>query len=87
MPKLKSCRTDRFVCEADSFSPDCFWIIGEAPEIKNYFVGAATNGNALQVAGGMGSFLAHWIAKGQRHAPLLDFDILRFVDVHNCRLV
>ncbi|CAG7836779.1 unnamed protein product, partial [Allacma fusca] len=85
LPVLKSCQTNLYTSQADSFSADGRWIIGETPEIQNYYVAAATNGNALEVGGGMGAFLAHWIAKGRRNAPLLNFDVLRFVDTHNCK--
>ena len=33
----------------DAFTPDGQWVIGEAPEVANYFVCVGMNGNSLQV--------------------------------------
>ena len=33
----------------DAFTPDGRWLMGEAPEIGNYYVCAGMNGNSLQV--------------------------------------
>ena len=33
----------------DAFTPDGAWILGEAPEVANYFVCVGMNGNSLQV--------------------------------------
>lgn len=32
----------------DNFTPDGRWILGESPEVKNYFVAVGMNGNSLQ---------------------------------------
>jgi pyruvate dehydrogenase phosphatase regulatory subunit len=39
--------------------------VGEAPEIKNYFVGCGMNGNIFQAAGGIGKVLAEWLIEGR----------------------
>ena len=49
----------------DNFTPDGKWILGETPEIDNYFVAAGMNGNSLQGAGGIGYQLAKWISEGE----------------------
>lgn len=85
MPKLKDCQLHTLLNAPDNFTPDGKWILGETPEIDNYFVAAGMNGNSLQGAGGIGHSLAHWIIEGEPDIPLLDFDVRRFLDVHNNR--
>jgi hypothetical protein len=36
--------------------------IGEAPELRNYFVAAGLNSIGILTGGGLGRVLAHWIA-------------------------
>ena len=45
----------------DAFTPDGGWILGEAPEIGNYYICAGMNGNSLQGAGGVGKAVADWM--------------------------
>lgn len=85
VPALKDCRIHSLVNAPDNFTPDGKWILGETPEIDNYFVAAGMNGNSLQGAGGIGHSLAHWIIEGEPDVPLIEFDVRRFVDVHNNR--
>ncbi len=49
MPILKEAEYDTLMNTPDAFTPDGRWIIGEAPEIANYFVCVGMNGNSLQV--------------------------------------
>lgn len=48
----------------NNFTPDGRWILGEAAEVKNYFVAVGMNGNSLQGAGGIGKAVAEWIIEG-----------------------
>ncbi|OXA64141.1 Pyruvate dehydrogenase phosphatase regulatory subunit, mitochondrial [Folsomia candida] len=84
-PVLRECELKFLRNAPDNFTPDGKWILGEAPEIDNYFVAAGMNGNSLQGAGGIGHSLAHWITEGAADICLLDFDVRRFIDVHNNR--
>ncbi|CAL8101820.1 unnamed protein product [Orchesella dallaii] len=85
MPKLKDCELQTLLNAPDTFTPDGKWILGETPEVDNYFVAVGMNGNSLQGSGGIGHSLAHWIIEGEPDIPLIEFDIRRFVDVHNNR--
>lgn len=38
IPMLKEAQVDRLCNAAENFTPDCKWILGETPEIKNYFI-------------------------------------------------
>ncbi len=61
----------------ESFTPDDRYHLGEAPELKNYFVAAGFNSVGIQSAGGAGKMLAEWIHKGHPPMDLWDVDIRR----------
>jgi 4-methylaminobutanoate oxidase (formaldehyde-forming) len=54
----------KFFCGPESFTPDLRPIIGEAPELQNYFVAAGLNSIGILTGGGIGRMLAHWIMTG-----------------------
>jgi 4-methylaminobutanoate oxidase (formaldehyde-forming) len=59
----------KFFCGPESFTPDLAPVIGEAPELKNYFVAAGLNSIGILTGGGIGRLIAHWIDTG---APDMD---------------
>mgnify|MGYP001162937956 FL=1 len=67
----------------DAFTPDGRWIIGETPEVANYFVCVGMNGNSLQGAAGVGKAVADWIKNGRPPANCLEFEVARFTSMHN----
>jgi 4-methylaminobutanoate oxidase (formaldehyde-forming) len=54
----------KFFCGPESFTPDLRPIVGEAPELENYFVAAGLNSIGILTGGGIGRLLAHWIVTG-----------------------
>ena len=62
----------------ESFTPDTAFMIGEAPGVKNFFVGCGMNSVGIQSAGGVGRALAHWIDKGHPEEQLWPVDIRRY---------
>jgi 4-methylaminobutanoate oxidase (formaldehyde-forming) len=54
----------KFFCGPESFTPDLRPILGEAPELENYFVAAGLNSIGILTGGGVGRVLAHWIVDG-----------------------
>ncbi len=54
----------KLFCGPESFTPDLQPIVGETPEIKNYFVAAGLNSIGILTGGGLGRVLAHWIMTG-----------------------
>src|SRR6185295_19578002 len=62
----------------ESFTPDGNFILGEAPELPGFFVGAGFNSAGIANAGGAGKLLAEWIVGGEPPADLWDVDIRRF---------
>jgi len=49
VPLLRQAEHDHLLNTPDAFTPDGRWIMGETPEVTNYFVCAGMNGNSLQV--------------------------------------
>jgi pyruvate dehydrogenase phosphatase regulatory subunit len=83
IPALKDAQYDFLMNTPDAFTPDGRWILGETPEVANYFVCAGMNGNSLQGAGGVGQAVADWIVKGYPPGEMLQFEVQRFTALHN----
>jgi 4-methylaminobutanoate oxidase (formaldehyde-forming) len=66
-----------FFCGPESFTPDLAPIVGEAPELRNYFVAAGMNSVGILTGGGLGRVLAHWITTGRPDVDITGFDIAR----------
>jgi 4-methylaminobutanoate oxidase (formaldehyde-forming) len=62
----------------ESFTPDGNFILGEAPELRNYFVCAGFNSAGIANSGGAGHLIAEWIAGGEAPSDLWDVDVRRF---------
>ncbi|MBT5917595.1 MAG: FAD-binding oxidoreductase, partial [Alphaproteobacteria bacterium] len=61
IPALQTAEIRQFVNGPESFTPDSHYILGEAPELKNYYVGAGFNSMGIASAGGAGMALAEWV--------------------------
>ncbi len=62
----------------ESFTPDNQFILGEAPELRNFYVAAGFNSVGIASAGGAGKALADWIVDGDPGIDLTVVDIRRF---------
>jgi glycine cleavage system aminomethyltransferase T/glycine/D-amino acid oxidase-like deaminating enzyme len=67
----------RFFCGPESFTPDLRPIVGEAPELRGYFVAAGLNSIGVLTGGGLGRVLAHWIVTGTPDVDVTGFNIDR----------
>jgi glycine cleavage system aminomethyltransferase T/glycine/D-amino acid oxidase-like deaminating enzyme len=67
----------KFFCGPESFTPDLQPVVGEAPELKNYFVAAGLNSIGILTGGGLGRVLAHWILTGRPDVDVTGFNIDR----------
>ena len=67
----------KFFCGPESFTPDLLPIVGEAPELKNYFVAAGLNSIGILTGGGIGRVVAHWIADGRPDVDVTGINIDR----------
>jgi heterotetrameric sarcosine oxidase gamma subunit len=62
----------------ESFTPDGNFILGEAPELRGYFVCAGFNSSGIANSGGAGRLMAEWIVGGEPSIDLWEVDIRRF---------
>ncbi len=67
----------KFFCGPESFTPDLRPIVGEAPEVKNYFVAAGLNSVGILTGGGLGRVIAHWMVNGTPDVDVTGFNIDR----------
>jgi 4-methylaminobutanoate oxidase (formaldehyde-forming) len=67
----------KMFCGPESFTPDLAPIVGEAPEVKNYFVAAGLNSIGIITGGGLGRVLAHWIINGRADVDITGMNIDR----------
>jgi glycine cleavage system aminomethyltransferase T/glycine/D-amino acid oxidase-like deaminating enzyme len=78
IPALAETGIKMFYNGPESFTPDNQFILGEAPELRNFFVGAGFNSVGIASAGGAGRALAEWITQGEPSLDLSAVDIRRF---------
>ena len=69
VPVLMKTGIKLLFCGPESFTPDHNYLMGEAPNLKNFFVAAGFNSLGILSGGGAGYVMAHWIVNGR---PPLD---------------
>jgi len=82
VPALESAGIKQLINGPESFTPDGNFVLGEAPELKNFFVGAGFNAFGIASGGGAGMALAEWVDKGEPPYDLWPVDIRRFGRPH-----
>ena len=82
VPALATAGIKQLLNGPESFTPDGNFILGEAPELANCFIGAGFNAFGIASGGGAGMALAEWVAKGEAPYDLWPVDIRRFGAVH-----
>ena len=83
LPALETAEIKTFMNGPESFTPDNNFIMGEAPELKNFFVAAGFNSIGIASGGGAGRALAEWIVNGEPTLDLWPVDIRRFARFHD----
>ncbi len=83
VPQLAQAGVRKFYNGPESFTPDNNYLLGEAPELKNFFIGAGFNSMGIASAGGAGRALAEWIVEGAPTSDLFAVDIRRFAGFNN----
>ena len=69
----------KFFCGPESFTPDLAPVVGESPELRNYFVAAGLNSIGILTGGGLGRLLAHWVLTGR---PDMDVTYMNIDRLH-----
>ncbi len=82
VPALETAGVKQMINGPESFTPDGMFILGEAPEQRNLFVGAGFNAFGIASGGGAGMCLAEWVARGEAPFDLWAADIRRFGRPH-----
>jgi 4-methylaminobutanoate oxidase (formaldehyde-forming) len=77
MPMLAEVGIHTFFNGPESFTPDDRYYLGEAPELRGYWIAAGYNSIGIISSGGAGHALAEWIDKGAPPYDLWDVDIRR----------
>ena len=77
VPILKNAGIHKFFCGPESFTPDGGPLLGEAPELKNFYVAAGLNSLGILQGGGVGKIMAQWIVDGYCPVESLEIDIAR----------
>ena len=77
VPAMEEAGINRFYVSAESFTPDNRYIMGEAPELKNFFVAAGLNSTGIAAGAGTGKAVAEWIVEGHPTMDLAEVDIRR----------
>jgi glycine/D-amino acid oxidase-like deaminating enzyme len=77
LPLLASAGIHTFFNGPESFTPDDRYYLGEAPEIKGYWVAAGYNSIGIVSSGGAGFALAQWMNDGEPPFDLWEVDIRR----------
>ncbi len=77
MPMLGTTGIHTFFNGPESFTPDDRYYLGEAPELKNYWIAAGYNSIGIVSSGGAGMALAQWMNDGEPPFDLWEVDIRR----------
>jgi len=82
-PALETAGIKTFFNGPESFTPDDRYLLGEAPELRNFYVACGFNSIGIQSAGGAGKVLAEWMHAGHPPCDLWDVDIRRMQPFQN----
>ncbi len=82
VPALQTAGVKELINGPESFTPDGNFILGLAPELDNFFVGAGFNAFGIASGGGAGMVLAEWVVKGEPPFDVWPVDIRRFGRPH-----
>jgi sarcosine dehydrogenase len=82
VPALEGVGVKQLLNGPESFTPDGNFILGEAPEVAGYYVGAGFNAFGIASGGGAGKALAEWVLAGEAPYDLWPVDIRRFGRPH-----
>jgi len=83
VPALRTAGVKELPSRPESFPPDGNFILGPAPGLDGYFVGAGFNAFGIASGGGAGKVLAQWIVDGEPPLDLWPVDIRRFGSPHS----
>jgi glycine cleavage system aminomethyltransferase T/glycine/D-amino acid oxidase-like deaminating enzyme len=77
VPRLLETGIKLLFCGAESFTPDHNYLMGEAPNLRNFFVAAGFNSLGILSGGGAGYVMADWIVNGRPPMDVWSVNIRR----------
>ncbi len=83
IPAIKTAGIRKLFCGPESFTPDLTLLLGEAPELRNFYVAAGLNSLGILLGGGVGKVLAQWIIDGLPPVDVADIHIDRMLPFQN----
>ncbi|PCH47279.1 MAG: sarcosine dehydrogenase [Pelagibacteraceae bacterium] len=78
LPLLEKTGIRKFFVGPESFTPDTSYLLGEVPEVRNFYVCCGFNSIGIASAGGAGRATAEWMMNGHINEDLFSADIRRF---------
>jgi glycine cleavage system aminomethyltransferase T/glycine/D-amino acid oxidase-like deaminating enzyme len=83
IPIAKETGVHTLFCGPESFTPDMSPMMGEAPELRNFFVAAGFNSLGILLGGGAGQVIAQWIVDGYPPVDISEINIERMSPFRN----
>jgi 4-methylaminobutanoate oxidase (formaldehyde-forming) len=83
IPIARDAGVHKFFCGPESFTPDMGTLMGEAPELENFYVCAGFNSLGILLGGGAGQIMAQWIADGLPPVDVSEVNIERLMPFQN----
>jgi len=77
LPAIGEQGITHFMNGPESFTPDTKQVMGESPDLKNYFVAAGFNSIGVMSSAGVGKVMAEWIRDNEAPIDLWEVDIAR----------
>jgi heterotetrameric sarcosine oxidase gamma subunit len=77
LPVLEQVGIQHFMNGPEGFTPDTRQVMGEAPNLRNFFVAAGFNSIGIVSSAGAGKAMAEWIIGGEAPMDLWEVDIAR----------
>jgi len=68
VPRLADTGIKLLFCGPESFTPDHNYLMGEAPNLRNFYIAAGFNSLGILSGGGVGYVMSRWMAEG--HPPM-----------------
>ncbi len=83
IPIVREAGIHKFFCGPESFTPDMGPLMGEAPELENFYVAAGFNSLGILFGGGAGRIMAQWIVDSHPPVDVSGIDIKRMMPFQN----
>lgn len=83
IPVLETAGVRMLLNGPESFTLDHNPLLGEAPEVKGFFLACGMNSGGIAFAGGVGMAITGWITQGHQPMDLWAADIRRFAPFQN----